>query len=160
MQSLCGIAHYDFNMAGAHSYEQAFAIMRKLRLSKADAIQQYRRMLFNVIARNLDDHTKNIAFLMGQDGEWKLSPAFDVTYSHNPAGKWTSQHQMSINGKREHVTRTDLITTGESIGIPRSADIINEVASAVRRWPEFAKNAGLKEETASEIAKHHRTDLG
>ncbi len=160
MQSLCGIAHYDFNMAGAYSYEQAFAVMRKLRLNRADAIQQYRRMLFNVIARNLDDHTKNIAFLMGQNGQWKLSPAFDVTYSHNPAGKWTNQHQMSINGKRDHFTRTDLVTTGESIGIPRPADIINEVIDAVRRWPEFAKNAGLKEETASEIAKYHRTDLG
>ncbi len=102
MLSLCGIAHYDFNMAGAYGYEQAFAVMRILRLSKAEAIQQFRRMVFNVIARNQDDHAKNIAFLMGQDGKWHLSPAFDVTYSHNPAGRWTSQHQMTINGKRDH----------------------------------------------------------
>jgi len=87
MQSLCGIAHYDFNMAGAYSYEQAFEVMRKLRLSKAEATEQYRRMLFNIIARNQDDHTKNISFLMGKDGQWRLSPAYDVSYSHNP--RWT-----------------------------------------------------------------------
>ena len=104
MQSLCGIAHYDFNMAGAYAYEQAFEVMRKLRLSKPEAEQQYRRMLFNVIARNQDDHCKNIAFLMQPDGKWSLSPAFDVTYSHNPAGKWTSQHQMTINGKRDFLS--------------------------------------------------------
>jgi len=87
MQSLCGIAHYDFNMAGAYSYEQAFEVMRKLRLSKAEATEQYRRMLFNIIARNQDDHTKNISFLMGKDGQWRLSPAYDVSYSHNPRWK-------------------------------------------------------------------------
>ncbi len=98
MQSLCGLAHYDFNRPGRYSYEQAFAVMRRLRLSHADAVQQYRRMLFNVIARNQDDHTKNIAFLMDRQGGWKLSPAYDVIYAHNPAGRWTNQHQMTING--------------------------------------------------------------
>ncbi|MCP4574761.1 MAG: HipA domain-containing protein, partial [Deltaproteobacteria bacterium] len=112
MQSLCGMAHFDFNRPGAYSYEQAFSIMRQLRLSKPDAIEQYRRMVFNVVARNQDDHTKNIAFLMDRQGRWKLSPAFDVIYSHNPAGKWTNQHQMSINGKRDHFTTADLILVG------------------------------------------------
>jgi len=87
MQSLCGMAHYDFNQAGAYSYEQAFGIMRQLRLSKADALQLYRRMVFNVLARNLDDHSKNIGFLMNPDGEWSLSPAYDITYAHNPANQ-------------------------------------------------------------------------
>jgi serine/threonine-protein kinase HipA len=159
MQSLCGLAHYDFNMAGAYSYEQAFAVMRTLRLSKADAVQQFRRMAFNIIARNQDDHTKNIAFLMDQSGRWQLSPAFDVMYSHNPAGKWTNQHQLSLNGKRDHFTRADLITLGDSISLPKPADIIGEILDAVAQWPQFAKQAGLKNETMREIAGYHRTPL-
>ena len=159
MQSLCGLAHYDFNAAGAYGYEQAFAIMRRLRLSKAEAVQQYRRMLFNVIARNQDDHTKNIAFLMNRDGKWRLSPAFDVTYSHNPAGHWTNQHQMSINGKRDGFTRADLLTVGESIGIPRPDQLIGEINTAVERWPEFAREAGVREKTITEIGRHHRLGL-
>ncbi len=159
MQSLCGIAHYDFNMAGAYSYEQAFEVMRRLRLSKAEAAEQYRRMLFNIVARNQDDHTKNIAFLMDSNGKWKLSPAYDVTYSHNPAGKWTSQHQMSVNGKRNHFTKEELISTGQSISISRPEEIINDVITAVNKWPEFAKQAGIKAKTISEIGKQHRTKL-
>ena len=159
LQSLCGLAHYDFNMAGAYSYEQAFAVMRQLRLSKADAIQQFRRMVFNVVARNQDDHTKNIAFLMNQDGRWKLSPAFDVIYSHNPAGKWTNQHQMSINGKRDHFLLTDMIDVAESISIPKPMGIITSVLDAVGRWPEFAAKAGIKDKVISEIARYHRMDL-
>jgi serine/threonine-protein kinase HipA len=159
MQSLCGIAHFDFNIPGGYSYEQAFAIMRKLRLSKADAIQQYRRMLFNVIARNQDDHTKNIAFLMNQEGQWALSPAYDVTFSHNPAGKWTNHHQMSINGKRDNFTVDDLVAVGEAISIPNSKKIIKEVIDAVKKWPEFADSASIKKKSVLEISQHHRTNL-
>jgi serine/threonine-protein kinase HipA len=156
LQSLCGIAHFDFNQSGAYSYEQAFTIMRKLRLSKADAAEQFRRMVFNIMARDLDDHTKNISFLMEPDGKWTLSPAYDVVYSHNPKGKWTNQHQMSANGKRDHFTREDLLHIGESISLPRPEEIINGVANAVRQWPEFAKTAGLKPELMSEIKANHR----
>ncbi|MDZ7642057.1 MAG: type II toxin-antitoxin system HipA family toxin [Desulfurivibrio sp.] len=156
LQSLCGLAHYDFNLAGGYGYEQAFAVMRKLRLSKAEAMQQYRRMLFNVLARNQDDHTKNIAFLMGKDGKWRLSPAFDVTYSHNPAGKWTNQHQMSINGKRDHFTLSDLIAVGESISLPRPGEIVKEVTEAVRNWPVFADEVGLNKDRTEEISRYHR----
>ena len=159
MQSLCGIAHYDFNMAGAYSYEQAFEVMRKLRLSKAEATEQYRRMLFNIIARNQDDHTKNISFLMDSNGKWKLSPAYDVTYSHNPAGKWTNQHQMSVNGKRDHFTRQELISTGQSLSISRPETIIDEVMAAVDKWPEFANQAGVKKAIRLEIKKQHRIQL-
>jgi len=159
MQSLCGVAHYDFNNPGAYSYEQAFAVMRRLRLSKADAVQQYRRMVFNVVARNQDDHTKNFAFLMDRDGRWKLSPAFDVIYSHNPAGKWTNQHQMSINGKRDHFVTGDLIAVAESISVPKPTDIINEVVDSVKNWPAFAKKAGVAQKHISEIERHHRLDL-
>ncbi len=156
MQSLCGMAHYDFNQAGAYGYEQAFSIMRQLRLSKAEAVQQYRRMVFNVVGRNQDDHTKNIAFLMGRDGRWKLSPAFDVTYSHNPAGKWTDQHQMTINGKRDHFTFADIVEVGESISISKPKEIIEEVVDAVEKWPDFAREAGIKEEDIQEKASFHR----
>ncbi len=159
MQSLCGIAHYDFNMAGVYSYEQAFAVMRKLRLTKAEALQQYRRMMFNVIARNQDDHTKNITFLMGPDGKWKLSPAFDVIYSHNPKGKWTNQHQMSLNGKRDHFILQDLIEVGESISISKPEAVINEVITAVEKWPEYAQTAGIKSDVMNEIAKYQRTTI-
>jgi len=156
MQSLCGIAHYDFNMVGAYSYEQAFAVMRKLRLSKADAAEQYRRMIFNIVARDLDDHTKNIAFLMGPDGKWRLSPAYDVTYSHNPKGKWTNQHQMSANGKRDHFTREDLIAIGDSISLPKPEDIIDKVVNAVAQWDTFANTAGVRTDISNEIKAHHR----
>ncbi|WP_445357467.1 type II toxin-antitoxin system HipA family toxin [Microbulbifer sp. ANSA002] len=156
MQSLCGIAHLDFNMAGAHSYEQAFSVMRELYLPKNEAIQQYRRMVFNVLARNQDDHTKNIAFLMNPEGEWSLSPAFDVTYAHNPGGAWTSQHQMSINGKRDHFQLEDLLAVGRAISIKRPMDIIEEVAAAVKQWQGFAERAGVSESWAVEISQNHR----
>jgi len=156
IQSLCGLAHYDFNMAGATSYEQAFAIMRKLRLTKADAVQQYRRMVFNVMARNQDDHTKNMAFLMDEEGRWKLSPAFDVMFSHNPAGKWTNRHQMTLNGKRDNFTLQDIIAVGESIDIPKPKAVIREVRDAVERWPEFARKAGVSKDRTDAIRKYHR----
>ncbi len=164
MQSLCGIAHYDFNRAGAYSYEQAFMIMRKLRLSKEEAKQQYRRMIFNVIGRNQDDHTKNIAYLMQNTrlqnkAPWSLSPAFDVTYSHNPAGQWTNQHQMSLNGKRDHFSRADLIAVGHSISLSRPEKIIDEVKAAVGQWPQYAKKAGLKTEQIKAIGKFHRLNV-
>lgn len=159
LQSLCGLAHYDFNMAGAYGYEQAFAVMRKLRLTKIEAVEQYRRMVFNVLARNQDDHTKNIAFLMDRNGKWRLSPAFDVIFSHNPAGLWTHQHQMTINSKRDGFHRQDLIQVGESIGISKPMEIIRQVADAVSRWPTFAMEAGIPREVTVAIGRYHRMDL-
>jgi len=156
MQSLCGIAHYDFNMAGAYSYEQVFTVMRKLRLSKVEAAEQYRRMVFNIVARNLDDHTKNISFLMTTDGKWNLSPAYDVTYAHNPAGKWTNQHQMSVNNKRDNFDLLDLITVAESISLNKAEEIINDVVSATEKWPEFAALAGIRSSVTEEIKANHQ----
>lgn len=159
LQSLCGLAHYDFNLPGAYGYEQVFGIMRRLRLSKAEAAEQYRRMVFNIIARNLDDHTKNIAFLMGPDGKWRLSPAFDVIYAHNPAGRWTNQHQLSLNGKRDGFTRQDLLDAAEALSLSKPQEIIDEVNAAVTRWPEYAQQAGIDRHTSEDIARNHRLKL-
>jgi serine/threonine-protein kinase HipA len=159
MQTLCGIAHYDFNMAGAYSYEQAFTVMRTLRLSKAEAAEQFRRMVFSIVARDLDDHTKNIAFLMGPDGQWRLSPAYDVIYAHNPAGRWTSQHQMSANGKRDRFSRKDLLAVADSISLSRPDAIIDEVVAAVSNWPDYAAQAGVREPVVRDISTHQRTDI-
>jgi serine/threonine-protein kinase HipA len=160
MQSLCGIGHYDFNLAGAYGYEQAFAVMRKLKIAKAEAVQQFRRMIFNVVSRNQDDHTKNIAFLMGKTGKWNLSPAFDVTYAHNPKGVWTNSHQMTINGKRDAFTLKDFVQVGESIGIKDSLEIVSEIMEVVSQWSAHAQEAGLDADTIKKIGSFHRLSFG
>lgn len=161
LQSLGAMAHYDFNAAGAHSYEQALLTIRELGLPMAAVEEQFRRMAFNVVARNQDDHVKNIAFLMNQGGEWSLSPAFDMTYSYNPTGDWTSSHQMTLNGKRDGFEREDFEAAAK-IGIMkrgRAATIVREVQDAVKRWPEFAEQADVAETWTAQIAKTHRLGL-
>lgn len=159
MQSLCGLAHYDYNQPGAYGYEQAFAVMRKLRLSKQEAAQQFRRMVFNVIARNQDDHTKNIAFLMDRNGKWRLSPAYDVMYAHDPHGKWTNNHQMTINGKRNDFSLQDFVKVAQTINLGNHKEIIDEVADGVRRWPEFAEEAGVSSERIVLIGNAFRLSI-
>lgn len=158
MQSLGALAHYDYNLAGAYSYEQALQVIRRLDLPMAALEQQFRRMLFNVVARNQDDHVKNIAFLMDPQGRWSLAPAFDVTYSYNPSGAWTATHQMSINGKREHFTLDDFRACAKTAMLKRGRDkaMLEEVCTAVRRWPEFAEQAGLSRTRTDQIARAHR----
>jgi serine/threonine-protein kinase HipA len=161
LQSLGALAHYDFNDAGAHSYEQALLVIRRLGLPMATVEQQFRRMVFNVVARNQDDHVKNIAFLMGRDGRWALSPAFDLTYAYRPGSEWTGQHQMSINGKRDGFTREDLRLCARSALMKRGrADrILEDVLSAVARWPAFAADVGVPSAQAEAIAHAHRLRL-
>ena len=159
MQSLCAIQHYDFNMAGAYGYEQALMTMRKMKLSRKEQLQQYRRMVFNVIARNQDDHTKNIAYLMNQQGDWSLSPAFDMTHSYKPGEGWTQTHQMSINGKRDHFTRQDLMTVAETNDLKKAEEVIQEVTEAVKQWPTFAKEASVSKQKIEAISKDHRLSL-
>lgn len=143
MQSLCGIAHYDFNDAGAYSYEQAIGVMRDLKLTPGEIEEFYRRMLFNVLARNQDDHTKNISFLMDKSGRWSLSPAYDITYCYGQG--WTSQHQMSINGKRDGFELSDLWSVAKHADISQhtASGILEEVMAVVKQWPTFAKKAGV-----------------
>jgi len=156
LQSLCALAHLDFNQAGAHGYEQAFLAIRRLELPMSTIEEQFRRMVFNIVARNQDDHTKNIAFLMNKEGQWSLAPAYDVTYSHNPVGAWTTTHQMTVNGKRDNFTVEDLKECAKTAGLKRgrAQTILTEVTETVSQWPNFADQAGLprKETKATQQA--------
>lgn len=145
MQTLCGIAHMDYNQPLSYAYEDAFEVMRLLRLPYPDAEQLFRRMVFNVIARNQDDHTKNISFLMNRQGRWKLAPAYDVTYAFNPENRWIFQHQMAVNGKRSGITRNDFIAVAKNMNIKKANDIINVVVSAIEKWEMFAQQANVPE---------------
>lgn len=146
MQTLCGIAHYDFHLRRAYSYEQAFNVMRRLRLPYTQAEEMFLRMAFNVVIRNQDDHTKNISFLMDKTGKWKLSPAYDLGFAYNPKGTWTDTHQMSINGKFDDITRQDLLSCAASNNIKKANEMIDKVCEVVSRWPETAKNCGVPQE--------------
>ncbi|HZJ28933.1 MAG TPA: type II toxin-antitoxin system HipA family toxin [Solirubrobacterales bacterium] len=160
MQSLSALAHLDFELP-YHAYEQALATGRRLGLDPGDLEQLYRRMVFNVVARNQDDHVKNIAYLMDENGHWRLSPAFDLTYAYNPQGSWTARHQMSINGAREQITVADLRACARSASLRRTLvdEALGDVIDAVRRWPEHAATAGVPEPAATRIAAAHRLDL-
>ena len=153
MQSLGAIAHFDFNRAGAYSYEQAVDVARNLGLGQAEVEQLYRRMVLNVMARNNDDHVKNISFLMNQRGTWSLAPAYDVTYAYNPDGAWTGRHQMSVNGKRDVISYDDLLACAGhmSISARRAKAIVEDVRSAVKSWRSYADKAGLEEAQAARI---------
>src|SRR5437588_595586 len=146
MQSLAALAHFDFNSAGVYGYEQAFDVMKRLALPMRSIEQQFRRMLFNVVARNQDDHVKNIAFLMDKSGAWSLSPAFDVTYAYNPAGLWTARHQMTINGKTDGFELADFRSCAQVAGLKRGREeqILAEVVAAVQEWPRHAHRAGAR----------------
>jgi serine/threonine-protein kinase HipA len=161
MQSLGALCHYDLNAAGAYSYEQAFLAMRQLSLPTESIEALYRRMVFNLVARNQDDHVKNIAFLMNKRGQWTLAPAYDITYSYNPEGTWTSQHQMTINGKRDHFTLEDLEATARQAQLKRgtASRIYLEVCDAVKQWPHFAERAKVKDTWIDTIGQTHRLKL-
>lgn len=159
MQTLCGIAHYDFRLLRVYSYEQAFNVMRALRLPYSAARELFRRMVFNVAVRNQDDHTKNISFLMGEDGHWRLSPAYDMGYAYNPNGGWTAQHQMSIAGKFDNITNTDLLDFAKANNIKDAAEVIEEVVDAVAGWPKLATECGVPSEMINKIMPNMLTSI-
>lgn len=161
MQTLGALQHFDYRRPGAWSYEQTLRTIRQLGLPMSTVEQQFRRMAFNIIARNQDDHVKNIAFLMNPRGEWSLSPAYDITYSYNPEGTWTGSHQMSLNGKRDDFTLDDFRACADNLSMKKTRyrDILEEVTECVKRWPEFAEKAGVTEETATRITATHRLSL-
>lgn len=161
MQSLGAMMHYDFNASGAYSYEQAIQVIKQLHLPPQDRKQQIRRAFFNVLARNQDDHVKNIAFLMDRRGGWRLSPAFDVAYSYNPTGDWTSRHQMSLNGKQDGFSVEDLLAFAAVGGLKKakSMQLLEEVSGAIAQWQDFAEKAGMPEEDVQRIKRAHRLEL-
>ena len=154
MQTLCGIAHYDFKLQRGYSYEQAFNVMRSLRLPYSQAQEMYRRMVFNVVLRNQDDHTKNISFLMDSDGKWRLSPAYDMGFAYNPTGAWTKTHQMSINGKFDNLTRKDLMECAAVNNIKNASEIIDQTCDVASGWPILAKECGVPQSMIDSIVPH------
>lgn len=153
MQSLCAMAHFDFNMPGFYSYEQAFQTIKNLDIDMEAVEQQFRRMAFNIIARNQDDHVKNIAFLMDKRGQWSLSPAFDVTYSYSPSGAWMASHQMSMNGKRDGFLMEDFIACEKLAGMKRgrAKTIVQEIREVVSGWRDYADDVGVNAEQRDKI---------
>ncbi len=145
MQSLCALEHFDHGITGVYGYEQVFHTIRKLGLPMEAVEQQYRRMVFNILARNQDDHVKNIAFLMDKDGKWQLSPAFDMTYAFDPTGNWTSVHQMTMNGKRDQFTLDDFRQCAKSAMLKRGQgeSIVKEIQGIVDKWMDYAEEDGV-----------------
>lgn len=154
LQTLCGIAHYDFRQQRGYSYEQAFNVMRRLRLPYSQAQEMFRRMVFNVILRNQDDHTKNISFLMDPDGQWRLSPAYDMGFAYNPAGVWTRTHQMSVNGRFDDITRKDLLECAAVNNIKNASEIIDHICEVASQWPVLAKDCGVPQNMIDAIVPH------
>lgn len=152
VQSFCALKHFDYNLVHSFSYEQLFQCMRELRLTYADAEQMFRRMVFNVIARNCDDHTKNFSFILRQGGKWELAPAYDLCHAYRPGTEWVSQHALSINGKRKDITKADLLLIGASIRCKRASEIVDEINGTVRQWKRFADEVKVKPSLRDEIA--------
>ena len=159
VQSLCAMAHYDFNAAGQYSYEQALQVIQKLDLGFPATEEFFRRMVFNVLARNQDDHTRNIAFLMDRRGRWRLSPAFDVIWAYNPSGDWTSRHQMSINGKRDAFGKKDLLAVAGQFGIRNASAIMAQAAEAVAAWPRLANEEEVPPELRAAVQNSFRLNI-
>lgn len=153
VQTLCALNHFDYNLVNSFSYEQLFQSMRELNLNYADAEQMFRRMVFNVVARNCDDHTKNFAFMLKQGGKWELAPAYDVCHAFRPGSEWVSQHALSINGKRDGISKKDLLIIGESIRCKKASEIIDEINETVNQWPQFAKESDVSSKLRAEIEK-------
>ncbi|MGW9157537.1 type II toxin-antitoxin system HipA family toxin [Microbacterium sp. NPDC055665] len=149
MQSLCAIAAIDFNAIETNDYASLFTVAAELGVD--NTAQLFRRMVFNVLASNNDDHSKNHSFLMDQSGAWTASPAYDITFAYDPTSPWTAKHLMSVNGKFDAITRDDLHAVGETFEVPGHRRIVREIEAAVKRWPEFAAEAGLPDERTVEV---------
>ena len=154
VQTFCAIAHYDFNEVLSFSYEQLFETMRTMLLPYPEAEQLFRRMVFNVMGRNCDDHTKNFAFLMDKKGKWTLAPAYDVCYSYRPGSTWVSQHALSVNSKRKDISREDLIEVAKKVNIKKPIEIIDQVRDAIAQWERYAKQTDVEQNLKKAIGKN------
>lgn len=153
VQTFCSMKHFDYNLVNNFSYEQLFQCMRELKLTYADAEQMFRRMVFNVISRNCDDHTKNFSFILKQGGKWELAPAYDLCHAYRQGSEWVNQHALSINGKRKDITKADLLLIGESIRCKKALDIVDEINEVVNQWKKFADEVEVKSNLRDEISK-------
>lgn len=160
VQTFCAMKHFDYNLVNSFSYEQLFQCMRELRLTYADAEQMFRRMVFNVMARNCDDHTKNFSFLLKQGGTWELAPAYDLCHAYRPGSEWVSQHALSINGKRKDITKADLLVIGASIRCKKAPEIVDEISDTVHQWKTFADAVEVDPGLRDQIAKTLLTRMG
>ena len=154
VQTWCAMSHFDFNDMQSFSYELLFETMRSLHLSYPEAEQMFRRMVFNVLAKNCDDHTKNFSFRLKQNQEWGLAPAYDICYAYDPKSIWVSQHALSLNGKRKEFTHTDFLTIARSMNIKRASKIIDEVSAVVKEWKNYAKKVEVHKSLIAKVAKH------
>lgn len=152
IQTFCAIKHFDYNLVTSFSYEQLFQTLRELKLSYPDAEQLFRRMVFNVVARNCDDHTKNFAFRLKKDAKWELTPAYDVCHAYQPKHQWVSQQALSINGKRTNISKEDLLIIGKSIKNKKAAETIEEISNTVNQWKTFADEVKVSPKLRDEIA--------
>ncbi len=155
MQSLCALNHLDYKKKSTNSYEQLFMTIRQLSLGHETEVEAFRRMVFNVMGRNCDDHTKNFSFLLRQGSSWELAPAYDMSFAHNPKGEWTSQHLMSVNGKYKGFVADDMLAVANRFGIGEADSIIAEIREAFKTWPSFAKKAGVNQKEIDRIGKLH-----
>jgi serine/threonine-protein kinase HipA len=152
IQTFCAMKHFDYNLVTSFSYEQLFQTLRELKLPYPDAEQLFRRMVFNVVARNCDDHTKNFAFRLKKGGKWELAPAYDICHAYQPKHQWVSQHALSINGKRTNITKDDLLSVGKSIKNKKAAETIEEISHTVSRWKTYADEVKVSPRLRDEIA--------
>ncbi|MBY0497786.1 MAG: type II toxin-antitoxin system HipA family toxin [Cyanobacteria bacterium] len=159
LQTLCAMAHLDYRLKATHDVGQLFTTIERLALGFDAMEEAFRRVAFNVMAANCDDHTKNISFLLPQGSKWQLAPAYDVTYAYNPDGEWTYQHLMSVNGKFANITRDDLLTVAERFGIGTAVKVLGQVADAVQNWPEFANTAKVTRSEVNRIRDNHKVIL-
>jgi serine/threonine-protein kinase HipA len=153
IQTFCALKHFDFNLVNSFSYEQLFQAMRELKLTYQDMEQMFRRMVFNVIARNCDDHTKNFSFRLKQGGNWELAPAYDVCHAYRPGSEWVSQHALSMNGKRKNITKEDMMLIGTSIKCKKASEIIDHINDEVNYWQQYANEVNVSPELRDGIAK-------
>lgn len=153
IQTLCAMKHFDYSALTSFSYEQLFQTMRELRLPYPAAEQMFRRMVFNVIARNCDDHTKNFSFRLKKDSEWELTPAYDICHAYQPGHAWVSQHILSINGKRTDITKKDLLTIADATRIRKAPEIIEQINEVVRNWTTYANLVEVHPKLRASIAE-------
>ena len=154
IQTLCAMQHYDYNQVGAYSYEQLFQTMRLLSLPYPQAEQIFRRMVFNVIARNCDDHTKNFAFRLKQGSEWEITPAYDMCYAYRPGSDWVSKHALTINGKRENIKMEDLLKVAKSMNIKKPEQMIKGINGVIQQWAVYAESCGVENSLKKKIASN------